>query len=129
MQQRTRLTMYKESTAATTHKIERLRLENAILHSGACPPLEHDCELQEVYRHLSDVEHGWNYTLMLLDITREEVETRTHGIVHLEHHMEAQDTELEERAEMMDPDHGSSLSTTRRPLPCRASRRTRSRHC
>jgi hypothetical protein len=25
---------------------------------------------------------------MLLDITREEVETRTHGIIHLEHHME-----------------------------------------
>jgi hypothetical protein len=38
---------------------------------------------------------------MLLDITREEVETRTHGIVHLEHHVEAQDTELEERAEMI----------------------------
>jgi hypothetical protein len=36
---------------------------------------------------------------MLLDITREEVETRTHGIIHLEHHMEVQDTELEERAE------------------------------
>jgi hypothetical protein len=38
---------------------------------------------------------------MLLDITRVEVETRTHGIVHLEHHGEAQDTELEERAEMI----------------------------
>jgi hypothetical protein len=38
---------------------------------------------------------------MLLDITREEVETRTHGTVHLEHHMEVQDAELEERAEMM----------------------------
>jgi hypothetical protein len=36
---------------------------------------------------------------MLLDITREEVETRTHGIIHLEHHVEVQDTELEERAE------------------------------
>jgi hypothetical protein len=32
---------------------------------------------------------------------REEVETRTHGIIHLEHHMEVQDTELEERAEMI----------------------------
>jgi hypothetical protein len=38
---------------------------------------------------------------MLLNITCEEVETRIHGIVHLEHHMEAQDTELEERAEMI----------------------------
>ena len=36
---------------------------------------------------------------MLLDITREEVETRTHGIIHLEHHVEVQDVELEERAE------------------------------
>jgi hypothetical protein len=35
---------------------------------------------------------------MLLDITHEEVETHTHGIIHLENHMETQDTELEERA-------------------------------
>jgi hypothetical protein len=38
---------------------------------------------------------------MLLDITREEVETRTHGIVHLEHHVEVQDAELQERAELI----------------------------
>jgi hypothetical protein len=38
---------------------------------------------------------------MLLNVTHEEVETRTHGIVHLEHHMEAQDSKLEERAEMI----------------------------
>jgi hypothetical protein len=36
---------------------------------------------------------------MLLDTTREEVETRTHGIIHLEHHVEVQNVELEERAE------------------------------
>jgi hypothetical protein len=36
---------------------------------------------------------------LLLDITQEEVEIRTHGIIHLEHHVEAQDTELEARAE------------------------------
>jgi hypothetical protein len=36
---------------------------------------------------------------MLLDITREEVETRTHEIIHLEYHMEVQDAELEERAQ------------------------------
>jgi hypothetical protein len=36
---------------------------------------------------------------LLLDITREEVETRTHGMIHLEHHVEVQDVELEERAE------------------------------
>jgi hypothetical protein len=38
---------------------------------------------------------------MLLDITREEVQTRTHGIIHLEHHMEVQDAEIEERVEMI----------------------------
>jgi hypothetical protein len=36
---------------------------------------------------------------MLLHITHEEVETRTHGIIHLEHHVEVQDAELEERVE------------------------------
>jgi hypothetical protein len=36
---------------------------------------------------------------MLLDITCEEVETRTHGNIHLEHHVVVQDAELEERAE------------------------------
>jgi hypothetical protein len=38
---------------------------------------------------------------MLLDITRDEVETRTYGIIHLEHYVEAQDVELEERVEMI----------------------------
>jgi hypothetical protein len=38
---------------------------------------------------------------MLHDIAREEVDIRTHGIVHLEHHVETQDAELEERAEMI----------------------------
>jgi fatty acid desaturase len=38
---------------------------------------------------------------MLLDITREEVDNRTHRIVHLEHHVETQDVELEERVEMI----------------------------
>jgi hypothetical protein len=38
---------------------------------------------------------------MLLDITREEVDTRTHGIIHLEHHVETQDVELEDRAEVI----------------------------
>jgi hypothetical protein len=38
---------------------------------------------------------------MLLDITREEVETHTHEIIHLENHAETQDTELEERAERL----------------------------
>jgi hypothetical protein len=38
---------------------------------------------------------------MLLNIACEEVDIRTHGIVHLEHHMEAHDAELEERAKMI----------------------------
>jgi DNA polymerase sigma len=38
---------------------------------------------------------------MLLDITREEADTHTHEIIHLEHHVEMQDAELEERAEMI----------------------------
>jgi hypothetical protein len=98
MQQRTRLMAYKESATAATSAIERLRHENAILRSGVHPPSEQDRELKEVYRHLGNAKHGWNHTRLLLDITREEMETRTHGIIHLEHHVEVQDAELEERA-------------------------------
>jgi hypothetical protein len=101
IQQHMCLTAYQENATITAREIERLRHENSILCSGAHPPSEQDCELQEVYRRRSDVKHGWNYTQMLLDITHEEVETCTHGIVHLEHHVEVQDAELEERAEMM----------------------------
>jgi predicted RNase H-like nuclease (RuvC/YqgF family) len=97
MQQRMHLMAYKESATAATREIERLRHENAILCSGAHPLLEQNRELQEVYRHLSNAEHGWNHTRMLLDITHEEVETRTHRIIHLENHVEIQDAELEER--------------------------------
>jgi hypothetical protein len=101
IQQHTRLTAYKESATAATREIERLGHENAILRSGACLPSEQDRKLNEVYRHLGNTEHGWNHTHMLLDITQEEVETRTHGIIHLEHHVEMQDAELEERVEMI----------------------------
>jgi hypothetical protein len=38
---------------------------------------------------------------MLLDITRKEVDTHAHRIIHLEHHVEAHDAELEERVEMI----------------------------
>jgi hypothetical protein len=40
IQQRTCLTMYKESATVATCEIERLRHWSAILHSGACPPSE-----------------------------------------------------------------------------------------
>jgi uncharacterized protein (DUF3084 family) len=99
MQQRTRLTAYKESATAATREIERLRQDNAILRSGAHPPSEQDRKLKEVFHRLGNTEHGWNHACMLLDITREEVETRTHGIIHLEHHVEVQDAELDERVE------------------------------
>jgi hypothetical protein len=36
---------------------------------------------------------------MLLDITHEEVDIHTHGIIYLEHHVETQDAKLEERME------------------------------
>jgi hypothetical protein len=58
-----------------------------------------DHELREVYHRLSDAEHGWNYTHMLFDIIREEVDIRTHGIVHLENQVDTQDAEHEEREE------------------------------
>jgi hypothetical protein len=75
--------------------------QNAILRSGARPPSEQDRKLQEVYHRLSNIEYGWNHTRILLDITHEEVDIHTHGINHLEHHVEAHDAELEERAEMI----------------------------
>jgi hypothetical protein len=93
--------VYKESATAATGEIERLRHENAILRSGVRPPSEQDRELKEIYRHLGNTEHEWNHTRLLLDITREEVETHTHGIIHLEHHVEVQDAKLEERAEVI----------------------------
>jgi hypothetical protein len=83
-----RLMAYEESATTTVRELETLRHENSILHSGTRPPSEQDRELQDVYHHLSDAKHGWNYTWMLLDITHEEVDLCTHGIIHLEHHME-----------------------------------------
>jgi hypothetical protein len=40
MQQRMRLTAYEEHIVATSHEPKRLRHENVVLYSGACPPLE-----------------------------------------------------------------------------------------
>jgi hypothetical protein len=40
MQQHMHLTAYEEHTTATSRELERLRDENAILCSGARPPLE-----------------------------------------------------------------------------------------
>jgi hypothetical protein len=50
MQQHMCLTAYEEHTVATSHELERLRHENAVLRSGARPPSEQDRELQVTYR-------------------------------------------------------------------------------
>jgi hypothetical protein len=76
------LTAYKEHTTATSHVLERLRHENAILCTGAHPPSERDRKLQVAYHRLSQGEHR-NHTRQLLDITHEEVDVRTQGIIHL----------------------------------------------
>jgi hypothetical protein len=78
--------------------VEELRCANAILHSGMPPPSDQDRELQVAYRCLSEAEHGWHYFRQQLDAAREMLDERTHTILHLEHHVEQQDLELEQRA-------------------------------
>jgi hypothetical protein len=90
------LTAYEKHTTATSCELKRLRHENAALRNSARPPSEQDHELQVAYRQLSEAELGWNHTHKLLDITHRELDVRTHGIIHLEHAIEAQDTDLEE---------------------------------
>jgi hypothetical protein len=71
MQQSMLLTAYEKRTTAMLAEMEKLRHENAILHSSALSPSEQDHELQVAYCCLSEPERGWNYTRMLLNITRE----------------------------------------------------------
>jgi hypothetical protein len=94
------MTAYEEHATTTSHELERLRHDNAV-HNTAIPPSELDCELKFTYRHLSEAEHGWNYTHQLLDIAHEEVDILTNGIIHLEHAYKPLGAELEERAEMI----------------------------
>jgi phytoene dehydrogenase-like protein len=86
--QRMRLTAYEEHFTATSHELEKLRRENAILQSGTLPPSNQDRKLKVAYHHLSEVEHGWNYTCQQLDAACEVVDTRTHAIIDLEYAME-----------------------------------------
>jgi hypothetical protein len=51
-----------------------------------------------MYRCLNEAEHGWNYNRQQLNLAREEVNTRTHMIIHLENAIEQEDLEFEERA-------------------------------
>jgi hypothetical protein len=84
MQQRMHMIAYEEHATASSHELKRMRHENSVLH-----PLKQDRELQVAYHRLSEAKHGWSYTCQLLDITREEVDVRTHCIIHLEHVIEA----------------------------------------
>jgi hypothetical protein len=81
--------------------VEELRRANAILRSGAPPPLDQDHELQVAYRRLSEAEHGWHYFRQQLDAAREMLDEHTHAIIHLEHHIEQEDLDLELRAVMI----------------------------
>jgi hypothetical protein len=84
-----------------TQHVEGLRHENATLHSGTLPPSGQDRELSVVYRRLSEAEHGWHYAHQQLDAARVMVDEHTHVIIHLEHHVEQQDLDLEERVAMI----------------------------
>jgi hypothetical protein len=62
------------------------------------PPSDQDRELQVTYHRLSEAEHGWHYFRQQLDAAHEILDERTHAIIHLEHHVEQQDVDLEQRA-------------------------------
>jgi hypothetical protein len=57
--------------------------------------MDQDCKLKVMYHFLSEAKHAWNYTHQQLDASREEVDERTHVIIHLEHANKQQDLELE----------------------------------
>jgi hypothetical protein len=78
--------------------VEELRCVNTILRRGTPPPSDQDRELQVTYRRLSEAEHECHYFYQQLDAAREVLDERMHAIVHLKHHIEQQDLELEERA-------------------------------
>jgi hypothetical protein len=54
-----------------------------------------------VYHHLSEAEHRWHYFRQQLDAACEMLDERTHAIIHLEHHVEQQGLEVEERVAMI----------------------------
>jgi hypothetical protein len=97
--QRTRMNEYERLAITADLHRERLERENHALRQGACSVRGRDQELQSLYRRLSEVERELNHTRTQLQQAREEVDIRTHAIVHLEHHVEQQDAELEAREE------------------------------
>jgi hypothetical protein len=56
MQQRMHLTSYDEHNTAISHKIEQLKHENALLHSGTLPLSDQDRELKVTYHRLSEAD-------------------------------------------------------------------------
>jgi hypothetical protein len=94
VQQRLRMTFLEQH-------VDGLRHENATLHSGTLPPSGQDRELQVAYCRLSEVEHGCHYARQQLDASRAMVDERTHAIIHLEHHVDQADLDLEERVVMI----------------------------
>jgi predicted XRE-type DNA-binding protein len=57
--------------------------------------------IANTYHRLREAEHMLNFTRSQLELTCEEVETRTHMMVHLKNIIETQDLKLAERAEMI----------------------------
>jgi hypothetical protein len=97
---RTVMRQHLHSSSLEQH-VEELRHANAIRRSGAPPPSDQDRELQVAYHRLSEAEHGWHYFRQQLDTVREMLDERMHAIIHLEHHVEQQDLDLEQRAAMI----------------------------
>jgi hypothetical protein len=67
---------------------ERLGHENHGFCQERVSVLDKDRELQFVYRCLGEVERELSHTCAQLQQAREEIDTRTHAIVHLEHAVE-----------------------------------------
>jgi hypothetical protein len=102
--------------------VEELRRANTILRSGMPPPSDQDRELHVAYSRLSKAEHGWHYFRQQLDAAREMLDERMHTIIHLEHHVEQQDLDLEQRAAMIadleQPSGASAAGATRTRSAC-----------
>jgi ADP-dependent phosphofructokinase/glucokinase len=64
---------------------ERLGHENHAFRQETVRVLDKDLELSSGYHRLSEVEREMSHTRAQLQEAREEIDTRTHAIVHLEH--------------------------------------------
>jgi chromosome segregation ATPase len=78
---------------------ERLGHENHAFHQEMVRVLDKDLELSSGYHRLSEVQWELSHTRTKLQEAWEEIYTRTHAIVHLEHAIKQQDSEHEVREE------------------------------